>query len=441
MPVPTLTITLAAFAVMLILARLKVPLGWAILIGAVAFGFMLRLAPMDIFTVSLRGISQPMSLALLIILTLLLMVSETMRQNGQLEEIVAIARMLLRRPVAAMAVLPALIGLLPMPAGAIFSAPMVAAAKGETAVDGARLSAINYWWRHIWEHWWPLYPGVILAMSLTNSTVLVFALFQFPLSVFMILNGFWLFRRLPQELVQVSRAPESGPRKPLLEATAGIWVILVVWGLGTALQAWLWPAPGVSSPPAGYRAVLTNTIRDLGPLILGMFASLVWVVRTRPLPAGALRKIANFQAIAPLIGLVMSVMVFQNLLAKADAARRIAVELNAIHIPVILVVIILPFVAGMITGVAFGFVGVSFPIVLELVRALPDHPASRPYAVLAYACGHLGMMISPIHLCYVVSNQYFKTSFGAVYRYIGWSIAGMTLLAALYCAVLFWVMR
>lgn len=39
-------------------------------------------------------------------------------------------------------------------------------------------------------------------------------------------------------------------------------------------------------------------------------------------------------------------------------------------------------------------------------------------AVLAYGCGHLGMMLSPLHLWHVVSNRYFNTTFGPVYRRI-----------------------
>ena len=118
-------------------------------------------------------------------------------------------------------------------------------------------------------------------------------------------------------------------------------------------------------------------------------------------------------------------MVYQNVLGAAGAPPRIAAELTAHHLPVVLVVVALPALAGMITGVALGFVGSSFPIVLGLVAALPGSPSPLPWAVLAYAAGHLGMMLSPIHLCYVVSNRYFETPFGPVYRRL-WLPAAIT---------------
>jgi hypothetical protein len=58
------------------------------------------------------------------------------------------------------------------------------------------------------------------------------------------------------------------------------------------------------------------------------------------------------------------------------------------------------------------------------------------FMALAYAAGHLGQMLSPIHLCYVVSNRYFKTSFGPVYRRIAGSAALTAALTAAYYALL-----
>ena len=60
--------------------------------------------------------------------------------------------------------LPAVIGLVPMPAGARFSAPFVEQMAAQR--DPAWKTAVNYWFRHLWEYWWPLYPGVMLAATL-----------------------------------------------------------------------------------------------------------------------------------------------------------------------------------------------------------------------------------------------------------------------------------
>ena len=119
-------------------------------------------------------------------------------------------------------------------------------------------------------------------------------------------------------------------------------------------------------------------------------------------------------------------MIFRYVLDFVDAPDKIAAELKALHVPAVLVVTILPFVAGMVTGLAIGFVGTSFPIVLGLVAAMPGGAPMPAYVALAYAFGHMGQMLSPLHLCYVMSNEYFKASFHAVY----WQILPSAVLTA-----------
>jgi hypothetical protein len=181
-------------------------------------------------------------------------------------------------------------------------------------------------------------------------------------------------------------------------------------------------------------------VGQFAPLFLGLAASLVFTLGSNPLPAGKVVRLLAGKGVVPLLGLVLSVMIYQQMLLEVKAAESISRELAALHVPVILVVIVLPFIAGMLTGVAFGFVGVSFPLVLSLVAALPGAPDVRPYVMLAYACGHLGMMISPIHLCYVVSNRYFATTYGATLRYILGPSLLVTGLVAAYFLFLKWIL-
>ena len=220
--------TLGVFALILILSRLKVPLAPAIFVGAIVMGLLFGLTGTSVAGTIWAGVIQPRTIAMALITMLLLSLSVLMQHGGQLEEIVSLAGGLLRRPAVAMAALPALIGLLPMPGGALFSAPMVRSAAGDTQVDRSMLSAINYWFRHLWEHWWPLYPGVILAMGLTGSAYLPFAACQLPLGIFMVLGGLLLIYRVHPDLRIKAARPPPGTRRKLLRATSSIWVILVV---------------------------------------------------------------------------------------------------------------------------------------------------------------------------------------------------------------------
>jgi len=90
--------------------------------------------------------------------------------------------------------------------------------------------------------------------------------------------------------------------------------------------------------------------------------------------------------------------------------------LNAAHVPAMLAVMLLPFVAGLVTGLTVGFVGTSFPFVIALMHAPASGLTPQATLVLAYGCGYLGLLLSPVHLCLLLSREYFKAPFSGVYR-------------------------
>jgi hypothetical protein len=426
-----LLFTLSAFGLILVLARLRVPLAVAILAGAATVGLLFGLGAGELARAAAVGAAGPSTIALVVVTMLLLGLSGIMREGGQMKRIVDLARQLLRRPAIAMAALPALIGLLPMPGGALFSAPMVESAAGEGDHSGGWLSAVNYWFRHIWEHWWPLYPGVILTMQLTGLELGELIVVQAPLGVFMAVGGLWLFRGSHPSLHATSPRPARGVSRRLVAATSSIWIILVVWGAATVGARHL--------PEGALHASLRPTVLKYLPLTLGLLVSLAWTVRLNRLPAARVASVFGSASIYKLGALVLSVMVFQHVLRRVDAAPRIGRELTAMRVPVELVIVALPFIAGMVTGLAVGFVGTSFPIVLGLVGAMPDHPRVGPFIALAYAFGHLGQMMSPLHVCHVVSNRYFHTGFAPVYRRILPPALLTAAMASVYFVLLRWL--
>ena len=84
-------------------------------------------------------------------------------------------------------------------------------------------------------------------------------------------------------------------------------------------------------------------------------------------------------------------------------------ELAQLGIPLAAVIVVFPFISGLTTGIAVGFVGASFPIVFSLLGNSPSAGTVLSTTVLAFGSGFLGVMLSPIHVCLIVTNQHFKT--------------------------------
>ena len=49
--------------------------------------------------------------------------------------------------------------------------------------------------------------------------------------------------------------------------------------------------------------------------------------------------------------------------------------------------------------------------------------------MLAYAGGYAGVMLSPVHLCLVLTAEYFKADLGAVYREVVKPVLAVLLVA------------
>jgi hypothetical protein len=67
---------------------------------------------------------------------------------------------------------------------------------------------------------------------------------------------------------------------------------------------------------------------------------------------------------------------------------------------------------GLLTGLTVGFVGATFPIITAMMGGHPD-PATVTFA---FASGFAGVMLSPTHLCLLLTLQYFKADMAGTYR-------------------------
>jgi hypothetical protein len=83
-----------------------------------------------------------------------------------------------------------------------------------------------------------------------------------------------------------------------------------------------------------------------------------------------------------------------------------------------------------------GFVGASFPLIIPLFPA-NDMFTYVSYAALAYTFGYMGMMLSPVHLCFIVTRDFFKSGIGGSYSYI----IKTTLFMMIFSVLLFMISR
>ena len=81
--------------------------------------------------------------------------------------------------------IPIIIGLIPMPGGAYFSASLLKLWEENRNV----LNFINYWFRHVFVFSWPLYPSLIISMKILNKNYLEILSSTIFLSLAAIISG------------------------------------------------------------------------------------------------------------------------------------------------------------------------------------------------------------------------------------------------------------
>ena len=150
--IPAIVRILIVFICILMAIRKKISLGNAFVLGAILIGALFGLRPGAMISSAVGSVMMPKTLSLAVVVTLILVLSSSMEKGGHMARLLDNFRGLVANPRLNLALFPALIGLLPMPGGAIFSAPMVKELGGRSGLRPDQLSFINYWYRHIWEY-------------------------------------------------------------------------------------------------------------------------------------------------------------------------------------------------------------------------------------------------------------------------------------------------
>jgi integral membrane protein (TIGR00529 family) len=404
--IPALIKVFVIFGIILIVNRLKLNLGLSIITGALILGMWMGLGFRGLGGSLLSTVTEMQTISLGLIVGLIMVLSGLMDKSGQMSRMVKGLSILSRDGRTVGSVMAALIGLLPMPGGALFSAPLVGASLMKLGVAREQKTALNYWFRHIWEYWWPLYPGVILVVALLEVKTWHFIAMMAIMTPVSVLSGmFFILKPIGKIEVQDQGSFSwGGLWKFIWEMMPILLVILFIFLLPVLLRV---------IEILGIRIDVHSGLS----LLPGLAIAIVWVWRVNRIPAKQLLSVIIGKGTWSMVFLILAVMIFKGMMEDSQAVIQIRNELMAYHIPAMLIILIMPFLSGFITGIAVGFVGAAFPIIIPMFHS-PDLINFLSTAGLAYVFGYIGMILSPVHLCFLVSKDYYRAGFFESYQYV-----------------------
>jgi len=283
----------------------------------------------------------------------------------------------------AVSILPGLVGLMPMPGGSLLSAPLVENVLKDGGYKPEFKVVANYWFRHIVEFFWPVYPGLILTGAITGMRIYDVSLLQVPLSVCMATIGYFFFIR---KITPSGRSQESRLGRALLDMSRSLWPIVL--------------------------AILIYAIFQIN-LAYAILLSLVLLTVTARPNKGQLVTALKSGLTIKLVFLVFGILSFQTVLELTGAIQSIPQLAVTFHLPSQLVIFLVCFTVGILTGMVSAFVGLGYTLLAGFLYQPELVPAN---ILLAYLAGYMGMMLSPTHLCLILTNDYFGSQLARVYR-------------------------
>ena len=397
---------LIVFFGVLAVSRLRVPLGLGLIGGGLLLdlwaGKSVQVLPADLWLALMR----PELWLLAITITLIMEIGHFMASDENGRAIISLARRIGGRhgKAVSLILIPAAIGMVPMPGGALFSAPLVGVTAEDSGNSAEWKAAVNYWFRHILEYWWPLYPVVIVTLSIFTLQTWKFMLLQIPFTLVSLGAGYFFLlksRKLPLAAAEPEGQNLPGIGRVLLPIGIIVSATLVFPGLFHKIL------PGLK--PASWKL-----LSMLSGLVISLF--IIWLGRqnrSRKMFSDVLSR-KTLTVFITLAG----VMIFESLLNSSGLIPLAGRELAHGRVPISLIIAFLPFLAGLVTGIAIGFAGAAFPIVVGFISAGEINLQPMAALVLAFSMGYAGMMLSPVHLCFLLTVDYFSASFLKVYRYI-----------------------
>ena len=370
-----------AMAIIILMLRRHIPIGPCMLTGGL-FIWLMKTPELHYLTQAFtETLSLPRTYDIIFALYFVMCLEIELRTSGALAGMVHALQKIFSSNRVTLAVMPAFLGLLPSLGGVRFSAPIVEEASKGLGLTNDHQSAINFWFRHIFEFSSPIIPGMIMACNIAGVAYSEFIMHLCWLTVLMFSVGwFVLIRPIKADSIKENAgsqaADEQGWQDLWLSLSPVVltFVLVVFFNMNASV--------GMGVVTAGLFLVLHFTKRE---------------VSLKDVVVGAIDMKMFFN--------VLCILYFIQILTVTQVLQEIVTAFQSSPLPVPVIIACVSFIIGVLTGMSQGHVAIIMPIIAAM------QTGSLNLAGVAMAFGVAGQMLTPTHMCLVVTVDYFKANF------------------------------
>lgn len=362
-----------------VLLRFKVLIGPAILSGGLLIWLFESRSFEKLWVAFTETLTMQRTWDLLLCLYFVMCLEVELRKSGSLHGMVVTLRNIFSSNKVTLAFMPAFLGLLPSLGGARFSAPIVQEASEGIAVDDEQKSAINLWFRHIFEFSNPLMPGVILACGIANVSIgdLIDQVGWVTILCFVL--G-WIFLIVPLKITDPEKATNTQHDRTI------DWKSLIL-AFGPIVTSFLLIV-----------AFDVQAALAMGLVVVAFIPLYFWF--KRPI---SVKSVFTESLDKKLFFNVVCILYFIQLLTVIGTLDEIVNVFNNSALPQAVIIACLSFIFGVMTGMGQGYIAIVMPIVALMA------PGNIVLVGIAMVYGMVGQMVTPTHLCILVTVEYFKS--------------------------------
>jgi integral membrane protein (TIGR00529 family) len=289
-----------------------------------------------------------------------------------------------------LAVIPAVYGLMPVPGGALFSAPFIDKEGDKYKLKNEQKNFLNIWFRHIWFPIYPISSAMILicSMKFSGIPIQMLMLANIPSFLGVILIGFFFLRRYTKNTPQKTSTTRRDYHG-------------LVFILPPIVPLLFYPLKFVG---------LTET----RCFLLGVSMSLLLLYFLLHIDTKAYVGIMKKSFTWNLAFAIFGIMILREMIRISQIHVLITETMQNLAFPALLIVLLIPLLLGSLTGYNLGAVALSYPLVESFFAFTGIQPLGL--ASLIFMSSLIGYLISPIHLCNVLSSEYLKTDTTRMYK-------------------------
>ena len=389
-----------AFVVIILLINKKFNFGVSLILGSLILGiFSLQTIelidiPKAFIEASIYSFNDQQivteTIELVFLLMLIYILAKCMQETEAIKKLIDSLRTFFSKG-GTLGVIPAVYGLMPVPGGALFSAPMIDEEGKKYLLNKNQKNFLNVWFRHIWFPIYPISSAMILICSEKFSNINIYHLILVNIPAFIasiIIGIIYLKKFIKKTSIQQTKSEKN--------YTGLIYLLPPI------------------VPLFFYGVLQFFDFPQIRSFLIGVVFSIIFLYFLIKISFKEYIQIIKKSITWKLALAIFGIMIFREMFDVSKANILIADMIGRLPVPALLIIIVIPLLLGLLTGYNLGAIALSYFLVEPFFSFTGINIIGLTSII--FISSLVGYLISPIHLCNVLSSEYLKTDTTRMYK-------------------------